>query len=195
MLEYVPSSFKVIRHVRPKLSCRVLRDDRAGADAVAADRTRPARSRPARACAGVEVLRPYAAAPPGRHLCPRRRRTRSLDAGRLGRPGGVPAGSPGRGDRPACPRRAGAACRRHHRPGAGARYWERPRPDGCGSSCATSGPSARMCHRRPFIATRRTARASTRRRCSAAAAASFMPMAMPGSTGSTGPPRRTASRR
>ena len=44
VLEYVPSSFKVIRHIRPKLSCRCLRDDRAAADAQSADRgTRPAR--------------------------------------------------------------------------------------------------------------------------------------------------------
>ena len=34
-----------------------------------------------------KYLRPHAAAPPVRHLCPRRRRTRPRDAGRLGRQG------------------------------------------------------------------------------------------------------------
>ena len=55
VLEYVPSSFKVIQHVRPKLSCRAC-EDRAGTDAVTADRARAAWSRPDRACAGLEIL-------------------------------------------------------------------------------------------------------------------------------------------
>jgi hypothetical protein len=61
--------------------------------------------------------------------------------------------------------------------------------------CATSGPGARRCHRRCSIATRRIARASTRRRCWVLARAFCMPTGMPGSKGSTGQPRPTASHR
>ena len=143
----------------------------------------------------AKYLRPHPAAPPDRHLCPRGRRARSLDARGLGGTGGVPARPPGRGHRPPRPRRPGAACRRHHRPGAGARARARPGPGGCGWSCATNGHSARRSRRPPSISTRRTARASTPRRCSAPAGASFMPTAMQGSSGSTGPRPRTASRR
>ena len=45
-----------------------LRDDRRAADARPADRTQTALAGPARAGSGGEVLRPYTAAPPGRHL-------------------------------------------------------------------------------------------------------------------------------
>ena len=47
MLEYIPASFKVIEHIRPKLSCRACEDHRAGADAATAHRTRPAGARSA----------------------------------------------------------------------------------------------------------------------------------------------------
>ena len=70
------------------------------------------------------------------------------------------------------------------------------RPAGCGWSSGTNVRSLDRTFRRPpTIATRRTARASTPRRCSAAAAASFMPMATPASIALVGSPRRTASRR
>src|SRR6202034_421157 len=76
----------------PEAELSGLRDDRAAANAQPADRTRPARPGPARAGSGGKVLRPYTPAPPGRHLCSRRRRTRSLDLGRLGGPVSIPAG-------------------------------------------------------------------------------------------------------
>ena len=53
MLEYVPARFKVIRHVRPKLACAKLRDDRAVAGAEPTDRARTRRPRTARARAGL----------------------------------------------------------------------------------------------------------------------------------------------
>src|SRR3954454_24217332 len=75
----------------PEAELPVLRDHRAGADAVAADRARTARAGPDRAWAGLEVLRPPPAAPPVRHRRPRGRRPRPRPPARLGRPGRVPA--------------------------------------------------------------------------------------------------------
>jgi transposase len=48
VLEYVPSSFKVIQHVRPKLSCRSCE--------TIVQAPRAAWPRPDRACAGLEIL-------------------------------------------------------------------------------------------------------------------------------------------
>ena len=83
-LEYVPESFKVIRHVRPKFAC------------TACERVveAPAPSRPIeRGLAGpallahgtgFEVLRPPASLSPVGDLCAAGRRDRALHAGRLG---------------------------------------------------------------------------------------------------------------
>ena len=187
--------FKVIRHIRPKLSCRACETIVQPPMPESADRTRPARPRPARAGSGGEVLRPYAAAPPGRHLCPRRRRTRPLDLGRLGRHDRpIPAGSLGRGHRP--PRPAGQVLHADDTtlpvlaPGTGktrtGRLWvvvrdERP----CGSAF----------RRPPTIATRRTARASTPRRCSRPLPRLPSCRWLCRLRQSIGPPRRTARRR
>ena len=54
-----PSSFKVIAPRPAEAELPRLRDDRAGADAVAADRARPAGARPDRPCAGLQILRPH----------------------------------------------------------------------------------------------------------------------------------------
>jgi transposase len=86
VLEYVPPYFKRVLHVRPKMSC--LRDDRAGADALLADRERAAGAGASGSCARVEVRRSPASAPPGGHLRPQRGGHRSLDDGGLGRPYG-----------------------------------------------------------------------------------------------------------
>ena len=56
----------------------------------------------------------------------------------------VPAGSLGRGDRPPRPRRAGAACRRHHRPGAGARLGEDQDRTAVGGRSRRAARSARI---------------------------------------------------
>ena len=79
VLEYVPSSFKVIRHIRPKLSCRACETIvQAPMPSLPIERGRPGPGLLAQVLV-AKYLRPYTAAPPGRHLCPRRRRTRSLD--------------------------------------------------------------------------------------------------------------------
>ena len=83
-LEYVPARFKVIRTVRPKLSCAWLLADRAGAGAESADRPRLGRARTAGACAGSEVCRSSAALPASGDLSAGGRRTGPLDTGRLG---------------------------------------------------------------------------------------------------------------
>ena len=126
----------------PEAELSRLRDDRAAADAQSADRTRPARPRPARAGSGGEVLRPYTAAPPGRHLCPRRRRTRPLDLGRLGWPIGtcwIPW------PRPSAATSAPGRCCMPTTPPS--RYWcpvqGRPGPAGCGWSCEMNARSDR----------------------------------------------------
>ena len=121
VLEYVPSSFKVIRHVRPKLSCR--------------------------ACETI-VQQPMPTLPierglPGPGLVAHVLVSKFCDHTPLHRQSGIYAregveldratladwvgsavfllASLGRGDRPPCPRRRHAACRRHAGPGVVAR--------------------------------------------------------------------------
>ena len=65
----MPASFKVIRHVRPKLSCTKLRSHRAGRSAEPTDRARPGRAGTAGARSGREVLRSSSAVSPERDLC------------------------------------------------------------------------------------------------------------------------------
>lgn len=55
VLEYVPASFRVIRHIRPKLACG-LRHHRSGSSAEPAYRQRPGRPRSACPCTGGEIL-------------------------------------------------------------------------------------------------------------------------------------------
>ena len=64
---------------------RGLRPDRAGTGAIAAHRSRTRRTGIAGACAGVEVCRSHAALSAVGDLCPRRRRSGPLHAGRMGR--------------------------------------------------------------------------------------------------------------
>jgi transposase len=118
VLEYVPSFFKVVEHVRPKLSCR----------ACAAIMQAPLPSFPierGRAGAGLLAL-------------PMTRRCRFW--------------RPARGE---------------------------PRPVDCGSSCATKDHGVARHRRRPFTATRATARRSKPKRCWGCVAASCMRMATP----------------
>ena len=163
-LDYVPGRFKVIRHVREKLSCRTcdtviaapapdhaIARGRAGAGLLAH-------------VAGVEVHDHLPLYRQSRDLRPRGCRLETLDVGRLGRGDGAwrsrrwwmrsPPGD-------ALGRRSTATTRR-------CRCWRRatarPRPGGCGPTCATSGHSAAPGRRRRSSATRPTAKASTRGR-------------------------------
>ena len=116
-----PSSFKVIRHVRPKLSCRACETIvQAPMPSLPIERGRPGPGLVAHVLVS-KFCDHTAAAPPERRSTPAKASTRPRHPGRLGRTGGVPARAPGRGDRPPCPRRRRAARRRHDRPGAGAR--------------------------------------------------------------------------
>jgi hypothetical protein len=122
-LEYLPHSFKVIRHVRPKFSCN--RCDRV----VEA----PAPSRPIeRGLAGpsllahvivFEVQRSSASVQVVGDLCTSGRRDFALHAGRLGWRGERSAWPAGRRDPEACTRRPQAARRRYAY--AGALSWQR----------------------------------------------------------------------
>ena len=119
VLDYVPGAFRVIRHVRPKLSCR-------NCESIA---QAPAPDLPIRrGLAGpgllahvlvAKYLRPPAAVSPGRDLCPQRHRSGSLDPGGLGGTDGIADAAAGRGGRSARDGGRAGACRRHH--GAGAR--------------------------------------------------------------------------
>ena len=88
------------------------------AGAVASDPARLRRPEPARHDPGRQVRRPFAAEPPERRLRPRRRRTRLLDARRLGRRMRRRPRSDPRRASPARARRRAPACRRHDRAGA-----------------------------------------------------------------------------
>ncbi len=161
----MPSHFKVVVHVRPKLSCRDCEAvSQPPMPSLPIERGRPGPG-PDRPCAGLQVLRPSALEPPVRHLRPRRREPRPVDPGRLGRAGGLAPGAGGEPDRRLRPSRTGHPRRRHADPGP------RPRPRAhqesadYGSWCATRGPGARAIRRPPIIATRPTARASAPRRC------------------------------
>ena len=186
---HVPSSFKVIRHIRLEAELSRLRDDRA-ADAQSADRTRPAWPRPARAGSGGEVLRPYTAAPPGRHYA---REGVELDHR------STLADWVGRSVFPLDP--LAEAIGRHVRAGQCCMPTTPPSRTGARTGKTRTGRLWVVVRdERPFtgysagrlLSLPPTARASTPRCCEAAAAASFMPMAMPASTVSIGPPRRTA---
>ena len=73
MLEYIPASFKVIRHVRPKMCCTTLRRDCAGPGAEQADRPWTCRTRLVGPCSGVQVCRSSSLVSPVRDLRSRRR--------------------------------------------------------------------------------------------------------------------------
>jgi len=81
VLDYVPGSFRVIRHVRPKPVVPELREHRAGAGSQPAHRARPCRAWSALAWASGEILRPSAAVSPGRDLRAERPRPGPLDSG------------------------------------------------------------------------------------------------------------------
>src|SRR3954468_11175648 len=119
LLEYIPASFKVIQHIRPKLSCRACETIvQAPMPSLPIERGLP----------GPGLLAHIAISKFCDHLPLHRqsaiyareggRRARSRADGRLDGQGGVPAHPARRGDRPPHPRRRGAARRRHHRAGA-----------------------------------------------------------------------------
>ena len=169
VLEYVPSSFKVIRHIRPKLSCRAcetivqppmpslpIERGRPGPGLLAqvlvakfCDHTPLHRQAGIYAREGVELDRSTLADWVGRSVF-------LLDplAEAIGRHG---------------PRRAGAAaCRREtiHRPGTGARVQGRPRTGRLWVVVRDERPfGSDIPGRPPTIATPRIARAPTPRRC------------------------------
>jgi transposase len=192
VLEYVPSSFKVIRHIRPKLSCR--------------------------ACETI-VQSPMPSLPiergrPGPGLLAQVLVAKFCDHTPLHRQAGIYAREGVELDRSTLADWVGRsvflldplaeAIGRHLRAGQVLHADDttvpvlvrgRPGPAGCGWSCVMNVRSDRTFHRPPITATRRTARASTPRRCSAPAAVSFMPMATPASTVCIGRRHRTACRR
>ena len=81
VLEYVPSSFKVIRHIRPKLSCRACETIvQPPMPSLPIERGRPGPGLLAQVLVAKFCDHKPPAAPPGRHLCPRQyERLRALD--------------------------------------------------------------------------------------------------------------------
>ena len=166
MLDYVPAHFEVIRHVRPKLSCRDVRAVAAGAmPSLPIERGRPGRA--AGACAGLQVRRSSAALPPiGDYT---RAKASSSTARRWPTGWRSPARPAARWSSAApptsWPRQICTATIRRCR--CWLRAWARPRPAGCGLMCETT---ARAAERAPpaavLLATRPIARASIRRRIS-----------------------------
>ncbi|MER9977181.1 IS66 family transposase zinc-finger binding domain-containing protein [Mesorhizobium sp. M0085] len=121
VLQYVPSHFKVVVHVRPKLSCR-------GCEAITQP-TMPSlpieRGRPGQGLIAHVLVFKYCD-----HLPLNRQsgiyareggRPRSIDLGRLGRTGRLAGRAGGRAHRRLGSRRSGHPCRRHADPGSGSR--------------------------------------------------------------------------
>ena len=142
LLDYVPGSFRVIRHVRPKLSCRSCETITQA----------PAPSLPirrGRAGAGLlahvlvaKYCRPSPAAPASRDLRARGHRPQPLDDGRHGGPERAPAAPARRRAGTARDGRRAGACRRHRR--AGARARSGPHADGAALGlCARRSPVRR----------------------------------------------------
>jgi transposase len=117
ILDYVPGRFEVIRHVRPAYSCRKCE--------AMAQAPMPALPIP-RGQAGPdrEVLRSSAALPAVGDLCPRRRRTRPRNTGRLGWQNGMAGTAFGGKNRAARHGRQRASRRRYARAGARPRPWQ-----------------------------------------------------------------------
>jgi len=69
MLELVPRQWKVIQHVREKLSCRLCEKITQPPGAVASDRARPRRSGPAGSCAALHSRGPRATSVIGTDQC------------------------------------------------------------------------------------------------------------------------------
>ena len=122
-----------------------LRADQPAAGAVPSDAAGLGRPEPAGDDPLREVRPAPAAEPPGRALCPRRRRAQPLDPRRPGRRLRRGARAPARPDRRARARRRAAARRRH--PGAGA-----------GEGQDRHRPALGLCARRPSLRRRRPAR-------------------------------------
>ncbi len=96
VLEYVPSHFKRVLHVRPKMSCRVCETVvQAPMHADAADREGTSWAGAARPRPRLQILRSSPVASPGRHLRAQRSGDRPLRHGGLGRSYGGALGAPG----------------------------------------------------------------------------------------------------
>ena len=140
VMDNVPGSFRVIRHVRPKLSCRGCENSIAQAPAPSLPIHRGLASPALLAHVLVaEILRPPAAVSAGRDLRPRRGRTGPLDHGRLGWTDSAADAPTGRGGWQACHVGGTGAWRRYHGAGTGSsgrgktktgRLWCYARDDG-----------------------------------------------------------------
>src|SRR5487761_1080341 len=102
ILERVPATYKVIRHVRVKMACTQVRCHCPGTGTVPAHRTRTCRAESAGARAGLEVCRPSSVVSPVGDLRSRGYRSGPLHAGRLGRCCQLLAGSAGGSVSQAC---------------------------------------------------------------------------------------------
>ena len=137
-----PATFKVLRHVRPKLSCahcsRVIQLPAP----VAADRARAAGRGAAGAGDRGQVRRPLPAVSPAGHLPARWRGAGPRHPGRLGGRGLVAARAPGRCPGPLCARGRARCTPTTPRCRCSIRGEARPRPDDCGPTCAMIGRRA-----------------------------------------------------
>ena len=124
VLEYVPSSFKVIRHVRPKLSCRSCETIvQAPMPSLPIERGRPGPGLIAHVLVSKYCDHAPLTASPSSMPAKASRSTVPRLADWVGKAEFLLAPL-AEAIRPACLRRHRAACRRHHRPGARARPGE-----------------------------------------------------------------------
>ena len=176
MLEWVPGSFKVIRHVRPKLSC-------AGCERIV---QAPAPSRPIeRGLAGPGLLAHVLVAKycdhlplvsPGGDVCPRRCRAGAFDAGRLGGRHQPTAGTSGGSVAPPCCERATSCMPMTRRFRCWRQAMAKPRLVGSGPMCGMIARRVTTRRQQFGLPTRRIVAASIRESTCAASAARCRPM-------------------
>ena len=164
VLDYVPASFKVIRHVRPKFSCRTCE-----AITVAPMPSLPIeRGRPGAGLLAHVLVSKYADHLPlyrqRRDLCARGRGAGSLDPGRLGGSVDGTHTAPDRGAAPGGDVLGGSYTPTTRRCRCWLPAWAGRRRAGCGLMSATSARTAARPRRRRRSSTHPTARGRPRRR-------------------------------
>ena len=180
-LDFIPGTFKVLRACAPQAVLRTLFPGDPAAGPLAADRARAAGRGAAGAGDRGQVRRPLPAVSPAGHLPALWRGAGPRHPGRVGGRGLAGCSSPWSMPWAAMCSRPARCTPTIPRCRCWIRVAARPRPDGCGPTCAMIGRRAAAIPRRCGIATRPIARPSIRVPTCAPSTASCRPMPTLGS--------------